>query len=125
MSRARAGKVVTTANGVKIVGHLNVPGRVAASASLLYAKNLFAFLETMVDKADEGVCDQSRGRAGQGDDADGRRQGGASELQGGGAAPVVDAAEPAAERNRGGKNPAAAKAAAVRASKKSAKEGTA
>ncbi|NGN44021.1 Re/Si-specific NAD(P)(+) transhydrogenase subunit alpha, partial [Mesorhizobium sp. CGMCC 1.15528] len=44
------GKVVTTANGVKIVGHLNVPGRVAASASLLYAKNLFAFLETMVDK---------------------------------------------------------------------------
>ncbi|GAA2846872.1 hypothetical protein GCM10010836_46960 [Aminobacter aminovorans] len=47
---AQAGKVVTTANGVKIVGHLNVPGRVAASASLLYAKNLFAFLETMVDK---------------------------------------------------------------------------
>ncbi|AZO49544.1 MAG: Re/Si-specific NAD(P)(+) transhydrogenase subunit alpha [Mesorhizobium sp.] len=47
---AEAGKVVTTANGVKIVGHLNVPGRVAASASLLYAKNLFAFLETLVDK---------------------------------------------------------------------------
>ncbi|NGN43704.1 Re/Si-specific NAD(P)(+) transhydrogenase subunit alpha, partial [Mesorhizobium sp. CGMCC 1.15528] len=47
---AVAGKVVTTANGVKIVGHLNVPGRVAASASLLYAKNLFAFLETMIDK---------------------------------------------------------------------------
>jgi len=45
------GKVVTTDNGVKIVGHLNVPGRVAASASLLYAKNLYAFLETMVDKA--------------------------------------------------------------------------
>jgi proton-translocating NAD(P)+ transhydrogenase subunit alpha len=45
------GKVVTTANGVKIVGHLNVPGRVAASASLLYARNLFAFVETLVDKA--------------------------------------------------------------------------
>ncbi|MCF6103614.1 Re/Si-specific NAD(P)(+) transhydrogenase subunit alpha [Mesorhizobium muleiense] len=44
------GQVVTTANGVKIVGHLNVPGRVAASASLLYARNLFAFLETLVDK---------------------------------------------------------------------------
>lgn len=44
------GQVVTTANGAKIVGHLNVPGRVAASASLLYAKNLFAFLETMVNK---------------------------------------------------------------------------
>ena len=47
---AAAGKVVTTANNVKIVGHLNVPGRIAASASLLYARNLFAFLETLVDK---------------------------------------------------------------------------
>jgi NAD(P) transhydrogenase subunit alpha len=27
-----------------------VRGRIAASASLLYARNLFAFLETMVDK---------------------------------------------------------------------------
>ena len=52
---AEAGKVVTTANGVKIVGHLNVPGRVAASASLLYAKNLFAFLETMVDKTSKQI----------------------------------------------------------------------
>ena len=47
---AVAGKVVATANGVKIVGHLNMPGRIAASASLLYARNLFAFLETMIDK---------------------------------------------------------------------------
>jgi NAD(P) transhydrogenase subunit alpha len=47
---AQAGKVVTTANGVKIVGHLNVAGRIAASASLLYARNLYAFLESMVDK---------------------------------------------------------------------------
>jgi NAD(P) transhydrogenase subunit alpha len=50
------GKVVTTANGVKIVGHLNVAGRIAASASLLYAKNLFAFLETMVDKASKQLA---------------------------------------------------------------------
>jgi NAD(P) transhydrogenase subunit alpha len=47
---AVAGKVVTTANDVKIVGHLNMAGRVAASASLLYAKNLYAFVETLVDK---------------------------------------------------------------------------
>ncbi|RUX51043.1 Re/Si-specific NAD(P)(+) transhydrogenase subunit alpha [Mesorhizobium sp. M4A.F.Ca.ET.020.02.1.1] len=53
---AQAGKVVTTANGVKIVGHLNVPGRVAASASLLYAKNLFAFLETLVDKESKSLA---------------------------------------------------------------------
>lgn len=47
---AVAGEIVTTANGVRIVGHLNVPGRVASSSSLLYAKNLFAFVETMIDK---------------------------------------------------------------------------
>ncbi|MBX3582042.1 MAG: Re/Si-specific NAD(P)(+) transhydrogenase subunit alpha [Rhizobiaceae bacterium] len=53
---AEAGKVVTTANDVKIVGHLNMPGRVAASASLLYAKNLYAFVETMVDKATKSLA---------------------------------------------------------------------
>ena len=37
-------------NGVKIVGHLNVPGRLAATASALYARNLYAFVETLVDK---------------------------------------------------------------------------
>lgn len=41
---------IADVNGVKIVGYLNVPGRLAASASQLYAKNLFAFLETMIDK---------------------------------------------------------------------------
>jgi NAD(P) transhydrogenase subunit alpha len=45
-----AGEVVTSANGVRIVGHRNMAGRVAASASLLYARNLLAFLETLVDK---------------------------------------------------------------------------
>jgi NAD(P) transhydrogenase subunit alpha len=53
---AAAGKVVTTANGVKIVGHLNVPGRIAATASLLYAKNLYTFLDTMVDKASKQIA---------------------------------------------------------------------
>ncbi|MBM3608502.1 MAG: Re/Si-specific NAD(P)(+) transhydrogenase subunit alpha [Alphaproteobacteria bacterium] len=47
---AKAGETVVTDNGVKIVGHLNVPGRLAATASQLYAKNLLAFLETMIDK---------------------------------------------------------------------------
>ena len=46
---ARAGEVVES-SGVKIVGHHNVPSRIAASASSLYAKNLFAFLEILVDK---------------------------------------------------------------------------
>ncbi|MCA0318294.1 MAG: Re/Si-specific NAD(P)(+) transhydrogenase subunit alpha [Proteobacteria bacterium] len=52
---ARLGEVVTTANGVKIVGHANVPGRLAATASSLYAKNLFAFLEIMIDKASKAL----------------------------------------------------------------------
>ena len=47
---AKPGEVYVTDNGVKIVGHLNVPGRLAATASSLYAKNLFAFVETMIDK---------------------------------------------------------------------------
>jgi NAD(P) transhydrogenase subunit alpha len=46
---AKAGQVAD-ANGVKIVGHENVPGRLAASASSLYAKNLLAFLESLIDK---------------------------------------------------------------------------
>jgi NAD(P) transhydrogenase subunit alpha len=46
---AKPGEVFVTDNGVKIVGHLNIPGRLAATASSLYAKNLFAFLETMID----------------------------------------------------------------------------
>jgi H+-translocating NAD(P) transhydrogenase subunit alpha len=46
---AVAGKIVEV-DGVKIVGHLNVAGRIAATASQLYAKNLVAFVETLVDK---------------------------------------------------------------------------
>ena len=42
---AKPGEVVVTPNGVRIVGHLNVPGRLAATASQLYAKNLLAFVE--------------------------------------------------------------------------------
>jgi NAD(P) transhydrogenase subunit alpha len=45
---AKAGEVVTTANGVQIVGHTNLPGRIAADASALYAKNLVAFVGLMI-----------------------------------------------------------------------------
>jgi len=41
---------VTDVNGVKIVGYRNVPGRLAASASSLYARNLLNFVELLVDK---------------------------------------------------------------------------
>jgi NAD(P) transhydrogenase subunit alpha len=42
--------------GVKIVGYRNVPGRLAATASSLYAKNLYAFVETLVDKERQAVA---------------------------------------------------------------------
>jgi NAD(P) transhydrogenase subunit alpha len=52
---ARAGEVVD-ADGIKIVGYTNVAGRVAASASGLYARNLFSFIETLVDKANKKLA---------------------------------------------------------------------
>jgi len=52
---AKPGEVVD-AGGVKIVGYRNVPGRIAASASSLYARNLFAFLEVLVDKTTKALA---------------------------------------------------------------------
>ncbi|HKS90025.1 MAG TPA: Re/Si-specific NAD(P)(+) transhydrogenase subunit alpha [Stellaceae bacterium] len=47
---SRPGEVAVTANGVKIIGHLNVPSRVAVDASQLYARNLLSFLGLIVGK---------------------------------------------------------------------------
>jgi NAD(P) transhydrogenase subunit alpha len=52
---AKPGEVATV-GGVKIVGHLNVAGRIAATASSLYAKNLYAFFETLVDKTTKALA---------------------------------------------------------------------
>jgi NAD(P) transhydrogenase subunit alpha len=52
---AKPGEVANV-GGVKIVGHLNVAGRIAASASSLYAKNLLAFLEILIDKASKALA---------------------------------------------------------------------
>ena len=41
---------VTTVHGVKIVGHRNVPSRLAADASALYARNLYNFIAAFWDK---------------------------------------------------------------------------
>src|ERR1022692_3033729 len=51
---ARAGEVADV-GGIKIVGYTNVAGRVAASASSLYARNLFNFIETLVDKTTKAL----------------------------------------------------------------------
>ncbi len=44
-----AGEVITTDNGVKIVGHRNVPSRLAADASALFARNISNFVSTFHD----------------------------------------------------------------------------
>jgi NAD(P) transhydrogenase subunit alpha len=52
---AQAGKVADF-NGIKIVGFTNVAGRLAASASALYAKNLLTFLEILIDKKEKKLA---------------------------------------------------------------------
>ena len=44
---AKAGEIVTTKNGVKIVGHLNWPSRMASDSSSLFARNLKNLLPLM------------------------------------------------------------------------------
>lgn len=51
---SQAGKVVRK-HGVAIVGHANVPGRLAADASMLYANNLYNFLALLFDKEAKGL----------------------------------------------------------------------
>lgn len=46
---SKAGQVVEESN-VKIIGHYNVPSRLAADASALYAKNLMNLLNLIIDK---------------------------------------------------------------------------
>ena len=58
-----AGEVVVV-NGVKIVGHRNVPSRLAADASALFSRNLFNFLNAFWDKeAGKPVLDAEIGDA--------------------------------------------------------------
>jgi H+-translocating NAD(P) transhydrogenase subunit alpha len=52
---AKPGEVAQV-GGVKIVGHLNMAGRLAASASALYAKNLLTFVETLIDKKEKKLA---------------------------------------------------------------------
>lgn len=50
VTQSKPGEVVKTANGVTIIGHRNVPSRLASDASSLFAKNLFNFLTPQIDK---------------------------------------------------------------------------
>ena len=53
---SKPGQVVVSANGVKIIGHANVPGRIAESASSLFWRNLLNFITPMVDKEKGGLA---------------------------------------------------------------------
>jgi H+-translocating NAD(P) transhydrogenase subunit alpha len=52
----RPGEKFTTDNGVTILGYLNVAGRLAATASSLYARNLLALVDTFVDKPNKALA---------------------------------------------------------------------
>ena len=70
---SRAGEVVDH-GGVRIIGHVNVPGRLPVDASALYARNLYNFVSPFVDRetgaiafdwSDELVTGTGLTRAGQ------------------------------------------------------------
>jgi NAD(P) transhydrogenase subunit alpha len=52
---SRRGELAFSDNGVKIVGYSNVT-RIPSSASALYARNLYAFAETLIDKANKSLA---------------------------------------------------------------------
>jgi H+-translocating NAD(P) transhydrogenase subunit alpha len=52
----RPGEKFTTDNGVTILGYLNVAGRLAATASSLYARNLLALVDTFTDKPNKALA---------------------------------------------------------------------
>ena len=52
---SKPGEVVNV-DGVTILGHLNVPSRIAVDASTLYAKNLLNFLTLMVDAEQKALA---------------------------------------------------------------------
>jgi NAD(P) transhydrogenase subunit alpha len=52
---SRQGELAFSDNGVRIVGYSNVT-RIPASASALYARNLYAFVETLIDKETKSLA---------------------------------------------------------------------
>jgi H+-translocating NAD(P) transhydrogenase subunit alpha len=52
---ARPGEVAEH-NGVRIIGKLNLPGAIPVNASSLYARNLLAFVEPMIDKTSKELA---------------------------------------------------------------------
>jgi len=51
----KADEIVVTDNGVRLVGTSNVL-KLASTASSLYARNLYAFVETLIDKKTKALA---------------------------------------------------------------------
>jgi NAD(P) transhydrogenase subunit alpha len=49
------GDRIAEVEGVRVIGYTNAAGRIAASASALYAKNLYTFLDALFDKESKTV----------------------------------------------------------------------
>jgi NAD(P) transhydrogenase subunit alpha len=52
---SQPGKVVVK-HGVKIIGHYNVPSRLAADTSQLYARNVLSFLQLLIDQESQDLA---------------------------------------------------------------------
>ncbi len=52
---SQPGKVAIE-NGVRIIGYLNMPSRLAADTSQLFARNLLSFLQLMIDKESQALA---------------------------------------------------------------------
>jgi NAD(P) transhydrogenase subunit alpha len=50
VTKSVPGEIIRTENGVTIMGEFNLPSRLAADASALYARNLLNFVDLLVDK---------------------------------------------------------------------------
>ena len=53
----KAGEIITTDNGVIIVGTSNLPGTIANTASMLYSNNLTTFITSLVDDGNVVLSD--------------------------------------------------------------------
>jgi NAD(P) transhydrogenase subunit alpha len=53
----KAGDIITTKNGVIIVGTSNLPGTIANTASMLYSNNLTTFITSLVDDGNVVLSD--------------------------------------------------------------------
>ncbi|MBS28970.1 MAG: NAD(P)(+) transhydrogenase (Re/Si-specific) subunit alpha [Alphaproteobacteria bacterium] len=55
-TQSKPGEIHTTDNGVIILAEYNLPSRLAADSSALYARNLMNFIELMVDKDEKELA---------------------------------------------------------------------